>query len=81
MHNRDAFLLWNEISHLVNTALGLSMLADYNCASVIIDDEERQTAAGATSTAAVILLRRADALLMDLEGHLKTDPVAMETRP
>ncbi|UCV08471.1 hypothetical protein [Dechloromonas denitrificans] len=74
MHNRDAFLLWGEISRLVDASLGLSMLADYDCAGVINNEKERELASGATGTAAVILLRKAAELLISLEQHINKVP-------
>lgn len=71
MHNRDGFLLWNEASSLVHAALGICLMAELDCASDIGPDEDQETARAALPTAAVNLLRRADALLMELEGHLK----------
>ncbi len=71
MHNRDGFLLWNEASSLVHAALGICLMAELDCASDIGLDEDQETARAALPTAAVNLLRRADALLIELEGHLK----------
>lgn len=71
MVNRDAFLLWSNITSLVDASLGLSLLSDYDCAGVISDEQDKQIASGSTSTAAVHLLRRAADLLVDLEQHLK----------
>ena len=74
MVNREAFLLWNNISRLVDASLGLSMLADYDAAGVITDQQDKQIASGATSTTAVHLLRHAADLLVELEQHLATAP-------
>lgn len=81
MVKRDAFLIWNEISSLVQSALGLSMLSDLDGASMINDDRDRETASRALPQAAVILLRRADDLLVSLERHLETETRAMEDQP
>ena len=78
MVNREAFLLWSNISRLVDASLGLSMLTDYDAAGVITDQQDKQIASGATSTAAVHLLRHAADMLIELEQHLKQSPATME---
>lgn len=70
MPNRETISLCGEISKLVDAALGLSILADYDCAAVIVDKNDREIATGATGTAAVILLRTAAELLAELGQHI-----------
>ena len=78
MHNHEGFLLWNEASSLVHAALGLCLMAELDCASGISPDKDQQTARAALPIASVTLLRRADALLMELEGHLKPSAPRIE---
>lgn len=77
MDNREGFLMWCEVSKLVDAALGVSMIADYDCADAISDADDCQLARGAQSTAAVVMLRKAAELLVHLEQHLqKASPPA-----
>ncbi len=79
--NRDAFMIWCEIAKLIDGALGLSMLADFDCARLIIDARDRQIASMSAPLASVILLRQAADLLVSLEPHLKTAPGSIEDQP
>jgi hypothetical protein len=74
MDNREGFLLWCEVTKLVDAALGVSMIADYDCADAILNADDCQLARGAQSTAAVIMLRKAAELLVTLEEHIKRTP-------
>lgn len=77
MDNREGFLLWCEVTKLVDAALGVSMIADYDCADTILNADDCQLARWALSPAAVIMLRKAAELLVHLEQHLqKASPPA-----
>lgn len=69
MLNRETWITWGEISRLVDTALGLALLADYDCADPINDPNEQDAARRAPMAAAQILLKQAAALLPQIEPH------------
>lgn len=61
---------WNvlmEVSRLVDTAYGLALLADYECADSLCIPEELEAARNAPMAAARVLLVQAKELLNNLE--------------
>ena len=71
MRNRSAWNTLMDICRLVDTAHGLAILADYDCADCLGIPDEKEAATSAPMSAARILLGQAKALLDDLEPILR----------
>ena len=67
MLKRTAWNTLMDISRLVDTAYGLAILADYDCAEGLGIPAELEAAQAAPMSAARLLLAQASALLNDLE--------------
>lgn len=67
MADRDTFLVWNELSSLIDVAYGLACLADYECHDSLCIKEEREAAQHAPMHAARVLLERAKNLVDMIE--------------
>ena len=67
MLDRKTWDTWSEASAAVDVALGLALLADYDCANSIASAEEKSTARGALSSAICGLLKKSAALLVEIE--------------
>lgn len=66
---RETWESWNEITRLVDTAWGLALLADYECAAALGVPEERDSARQAPMTAACLLLKQAKDMLAQIEPN------------
>jgi hypothetical protein len=71
MNNNDTWNRLMEISGLVGTAWGLSLLASGDCAQSFAISKEREYAERAPAAAACVLLKRAFELLDELEPLMK----------
>ena len=67
MLDRKTWDTWSETSAAVDVALGLALLADYDCANSIASAAEKDTASRALSSAICGLLKKSAALLQEIE--------------
>jgi len=71
MDKRNAWSTLMDIGRLVDTAYGLAILADYECADGLGIPAEREAAERAPMSAARILLAQAKELVDSLEPFLR----------
>ncbi len=67
MRNEEACNRWLDVTQLVDTAYGLALLANYNCADGLCRPAELEAAQAAPMDAAARLLKQAVDLLPSLE--------------
>lgn len=65
--SRETWDIWSEITRLVDTARGLALLAEHDCAAALGVPEERDSARQAPMTAAGLLLKQAKDMLAEIE--------------
>jgi hypothetical protein len=71
MDNNDIWKKLMEISGLVGTAWGLSLLASSDCAGSFVIPQEREYVERAPAAAACVLLKRANELIEELEPLMR----------
>lgn len=67
--SRQKWFVWSEITRLVDTARGLALLAEHDCAAALGVPEERDSARQAPMTAACLLLKQAKDMLAQIEPN------------
>ncbi len=69
MTEREYFLAWGVVQNLVDDALGLALLGEFDSASNIIDAKNQQLASASLVGASVVLLKQAQTLLESMDPH------------
>lgn len=67
MTEQEYFVTWCEIQILVDTSLGLALLANHDCANIIADEKDRSRARDALHGAIAHLLKQAPPLLNSID--------------
>jgi len=71
--SRQKWFVWSEITRLVDTARGLALLAEHDCAAALGVPEERDSARQAPMTAAGLLLKQAKDMLAEIEPNTNSE--------